>query len=691
MSRFLVIDDEPDFRAMMQFTLGADGHEVHEAADGAAGLAALEAGPVDAVVLDVHLAAESGLDVLAAIRRRWPAQRVVLVSSGLVHDPESDRDDEGRGGGDAGAGATGAPAPAATAPAAPQADAFLRKPFQLEELRTVLEALLPRKEIAPVAKAHVLVVDDEADLRDMLTFTLVQEGYEVESADSGEAAVEAAHRRKFDLCITDLKMPGMGGVAAVSALKQLDPDLEIIVATGYASVDTAISCMRAGAYDYVCKPYNLADLTRLMERALERRRLQGTAALYESTQVLLATPRDQDLAQIALDRARRLFGADGVGLVLAEDDQRTRTVRWEGTLAETPLDLLGRLTARADEARVPLRLARGGDDAALLPEPFAAALLFPLVARERFLGALAILRDLTRPPFGAGDLQRGAVFSSQLAMALFNADLYRALEATIAQLIATREQLVRSEKLSLAGALAGAVAHEVNNPLAVLQSNLQGLSDVVAQGRAEGLSARLADEATEMLADALDGSRRLGTLVADFRGLGGEDVEGRRETFDVGDLLQAVVAATRAHPELGSLALRVVAAAAPSGAPPAVRAAAVAADVERALVGVLQGVAERAAVRGDASPTPVVLRYDSDVRGPRILVEDPRSVLDPAEQARLFEPRLGVDASGHRRMRLHLGLPIAERLLRRNAGSLEVAPGATGGTVFAVRLAGPPS
>ena len=97
------------------------------------------------------------------------------------------------------------------------------------------------------ARGTVLVVDDERGLREMLSYELAMEGFEVEAVDSGAAAVEAVRRRKFDLALTDLKMPGMDGSATVEALRSLDPDLEVIVATGYATVETAITCMKNGA------------------------------------------------------------------------------------------------------------------------------------------------------------------------------------------------------------------------------------------------------------------------------------------------------------------------------------------------------------------------------------------------------------------------------------------------------------
>src|SRR4051812_8972729 len=97
-------------------------------------------------------------------------------------------------------------------------------------------------------------------MRDMLSYLLSHEGFQVTTADSGAAAVEAARVQKFDLAITDLRMPGFDGMDTVSALKAIDPELEVVVGTGYASVETAVECMKRGAYDYIRKPYDIREL-----------------------------------------------------------------------------------------------------------------------------------------------------------------------------------------------------------------------------------------------------------------------------------------------------------------------------------------------------------------------------------------------------------------------------------------------
>jgi DNA-binding NtrC family response regulator len=121
------------------------------------------------------------------------------------------------------------------------------------------------------AGERLLVIDDEADLREMLEFILSAEGYDVVTVDGGLAAIDAARERPFDLAITDMRMPDMNGIETLTALKELDPTIEVVVVTGYASEQTAAECIRRGAYGYLRKPFELGELRPLIEGALARR------------------------------------------------------------------------------------------------------------------------------------------------------------------------------------------------------------------------------------------------------------------------------------------------------------------------------------------------------------------------------------------------------------------------------------
>jgi DNA-binding NtrC family response regulator len=115
---------------------------------------------------------------------------------------------------------------------------------------------------------HILVVDDERDVREGLGRLLEMEGYDVTIAENGLVAIDRAKERCFDLVITDLRMPGLGGVETLKGLKQLHPRMPVIVVTAYASDETAARCIREGAYGYVMKPFELDHLLRVIEEAV---------------------------------------------------------------------------------------------------------------------------------------------------------------------------------------------------------------------------------------------------------------------------------------------------------------------------------------------------------------------------------------------------------------------------------------
>ncbi len=123
-------------------------------------------------------------------------------------------------------------------------------------------------------KARILVVDDEQSARTGLERLLKQEGYTVELAADGPAALAAAADQSPDMVITDLKMPGMDGLELIAKLRETHPDLPVIVATAFGDVSSAVEAMRAGADDYITKPIDIETLILAMERSLQRRDLR---------------------------------------------------------------------------------------------------------------------------------------------------------------------------------------------------------------------------------------------------------------------------------------------------------------------------------------------------------------------------------------------------------------------------------
>ncbi len=120
---------------------------------------------------------------------------------------------------------------------------------------------------------HILIVDDEELYRQLLTTRLGRGGHTLSEAADGESALEIARAATIDLALVDIKMPGMDGLELLTRLKSIDPRMEVVILTGHANVDSAITAMKLGAFDYLSKPYKLSELDITVDRALEKRRL----------------------------------------------------------------------------------------------------------------------------------------------------------------------------------------------------------------------------------------------------------------------------------------------------------------------------------------------------------------------------------------------------------------------------------
>ena len=122
-------------------------------------------------------------------------------------------------------------------------------------------------------RSRILVVDDELNIREALVTLLEKKQYQVRGAGTAEEALKELEAAPADLILTDLKMPGMGGMEFLRQLKQRWPDIEVLVMTAFGSIETAVESMRCGAYDYVTKPIDRERLAVVVEKALERHAL----------------------------------------------------------------------------------------------------------------------------------------------------------------------------------------------------------------------------------------------------------------------------------------------------------------------------------------------------------------------------------------------------------------------------------
>ncbi|MFP4474463.1 MAG: ATP-binding protein [Desulfatibacillaceae bacterium] len=147
------------------------------------------------------------------------------------------------------------------------------------------------------ADNRVLVVDDEKDIREGCERILSRMGCEVRTAGDGETALSLLESESFDLLLLDLKMPGADGADVLDIVREKYRDLLVIVITGYATVDTAIDCMKRGAYDFIPKPFEPAQLRIAVDRALDKLRLEREARAAEQA-------RQRTLADLGKEQSR---------------------------------------------------------------------------------------------------------------------------------------------------------------------------------------------------------------------------------------------------------------------------------------------------------------------------------------------------------------------------------------------------
>ena len=146
-------------------------------------------------------------------------------------------------------------------------------------------------------KIRILVVDDEQPIRDGCTRVLSSRGYDVLTAENGKEALELLSGENISIILLDLKMPVMSGEEVLAFAGEKYPDIPIIIITGHGTVDTAVECMKKGAYDFVTKPFQIEEFLATVKRAAEKRLLEQKARTLQDENI-------QNLYDLNLEKSR---------------------------------------------------------------------------------------------------------------------------------------------------------------------------------------------------------------------------------------------------------------------------------------------------------------------------------------------------------------------------------------------------
>lgn len=143
-----------------------------------------------------------------------------------------------------------------------------------------------------MSNASILIVDDEQGIRDLLRLELSLLGHKVQTAHSGQQALEHASKERFHVAICDVNLPGVNGFSVLETIKKQDAETEVIMITGYATVENVVQAMRKGACDFIEKPFRLDELLQLVEKSLEKNHLRNLVQeLREAKQKLEAAQK----------------------------------------------------------------------------------------------------------------------------------------------------------------------------------------------------------------------------------------------------------------------------------------------------------------------------------------------------------------------------------------------------------------
>ncbi|ACY16938.1 HD domain-containing phosphohydrolase [Haliangium ochraceum] len=317
--------------------------------------------------------------------------------------------------------------------------------------------------------ARILVVDDEQVIRDILSEFLSMEGYVVRSVDCGERALTELRLRPYDMVISDLKMPGISGLELLENIGTENIDVLTVIMTGFGTVETAITAMKKGAYDYILKPFKVEEVMHVVRRGLERQRLQAeNIRLRESLTIFkvseaIATSLDIDhVLDVILGAALDEVDADVASLHLKDPrghryDERIKRINPRSEVGD------GIVLPVPDLSRVLLHFHQGTPilahgikanryfNESIMNEALSSFTSVPLQVATRVIGMLNVYSFTRGKKFDEGNRKMLSVLASRAATAIENAHLYEDLRDKNAALSAANRSLEDNFQQTVAG------------------------------------------------------------------------------------------------------------------------------------------------------------------------------------------------------------------------------------------------
>jgi PAS domain S-box-containing protein len=302
---------------------------------------------------------------------------------------------------------------------------------------------------------RILVIDDDPTANRLCKRVLDREGFVVEIATDGTQGLEMLGTASFDVVLLDVNLPDRSGLDVLSTIQQINPEMAVIVITGYGTIENAVTALKSGAQDFMLKPFGpdelLASVQRVLEKGRLRRenlRLTTLLPILEISKELISEMDPTRLAQRVLETVQHELGADQAALMLLdEDNQLLSTLATLGLDAEDMANLQHRARQRLCETAVreksPL-LASRWDESGAMQRDSGYVVCVPLVLQDRVLGVLSASRPPDLPPFRQDDVGLLSILCDQVAVVLENGRLFEQTRQDYAERMRAQEALSTS-------------------------------------------------------------------------------------------------------------------------------------------------------------------------------------------------------------------------------------------------------
>ena len=512
--------------------------------------------------------------------------------------------------------------------------------------------------MAPTTDWKVLLIDDEEDIRDVVGVTLMDAGYEVDSAGDGEAGLKKCEEVSPQIVITDVRMPGISGIEVLETVKKRFPHMEVIVATAFGDMDLAVRALQLNASDFITKPINVEALLVALDRAKHRYSTAEQIREYtrfvengwtETTKELLETfAYQRSLIESSMDG---ILGCDSEGLVVTFNKSMENMLGYKESEAVRKLSFDSLIDPEGAKAFKKALEGRGygGKDRLFLYETS----LKSRDGRNIPVQVSANMLEQDGQPDGL------VCFFRDLR------EIHR-LEREMAD----QARILHQDKMMSLGRLAASVAHEINNPLSGILNYIRLMIRIVGRGVPDAEQQEKFGRYLELVEKETDRCSKIVGNLLTFSRMKPVSFE----PVDLADLIRRCAMLGRHKLELSNIELNVDIA---DGLPM------VQGDFNQLQQCVLNLIFNAIDAMGQGGKLSIAARAGLGGRKATVSVKDTGAGISEDDLPHIFEPFFTTKKEGYG---VGLGLSTTYGIIDRHGGKISVVSRAGEGTEFAIEL-----